>query len=85
MDMDMMLEIKTKNLAALQALDILYPEQFQQALVWKNYRYLILRHSLDIFKTITTTQQLEVRRFYELIDQALSTPIDDTQGHSVIE
>lgn len=80
MDVDMMLEIKTKNLAALQALDILYPEQFQQALVWKNYRYLILRHSLDIFKTITTTQQLEVRRFYELIDQALSTPIDDTQG-----
>lgn len=80
MDIDMMLEIKTKNLAALQAIDILYPEQFDQQAVWKNYRYLILRHDFDIFRKITQDHHLEVRKFYELIDQALSTPIDNQQG-----
>lgn len=82
MDIDMMLEIKTKNLAALQAVDLLYPEQFQQEAVWKNYRYLILRHSLDIYMKIAQGEHVEVRKFYELIDQALSTPIDDIQGNT---
>lgn len=80
MDIDMMMEIKTKNLAALQALDILYPEQFHQQNVWQNYRYLILRHSLDIYQKLTQDAHMEVRRFYEMIDQALSTPLQDTQG-----
>ena len=77
-DIDVMLEIKSKNLAALQAIDLLYPERFSPRQVWKRYRYLVLSHSISIFTQLEQEHcHMSVDLFYERIYQALMTPCDD--------
>lgn len=72
LDLDIMLEIKSKNLAALKAMDLLYPEGFDKNHVWQQYRYLILRHSLAAFTRLEQDRShMDADEFYGWIDQAL--------------
>lgn len=75
MDIDMMMEIKTKNLAALQALDLLHPDHCDKNQVWHQYRYLVLRHSMAIFTQLEQQHKLlSIERIYELVLDALKMP-----------
>lgn len=72
MDLDIMLEIKTKNLAALKAKDLLNPSSFDLQDTWSHYRYLILRHSLSTFTLLERNlTHMDPVAFYERIDHAL--------------
>lgn len=78
LDIDVMMEIKSKNLAALQAIDLLDHEHFNAYSVWNCYRYLILRYSLEIYTELEDNlEHKSVEQFYELIYQALSLKLDD--------
>lgn len=72
MDLDIMLEIKTKNLAALKAKNLLNPENFDIHVTWQHYRYLILRHSLSTFIYLEQNHtHMGPAIFYQWIDHAL--------------
>lgn len=72
LNLDIMLEIKSKNLAVFKAIDLMHPECFDINNVWQRYRYLILRHSLAVFTRLEQDRsKLNAEMFYVLIDQAL--------------
>lgn len=78
MNIDMMLEVKSKNLAVLQALDLLAFVPFDVESVWNHYRYSVLAHSLTLFNSIETTYtKLTAREFYTLLQEALSLHKED--------
>lgn len=73
MDIDIMLEVKSKNLAALEALDLLYPKHFCAIKTWKHYRFLVLRHSISIFtKLEQDVSHMDAYTFYQWIHTACS-------------
>lgn len=75
-DVDIMLEVKDKNLSALKVLQVLEPERGWSSLKeeWSLYQYAVLERSPALHKEIETLLGKENRppviRFYSLIDEA---------------
>lgn len=89
-ELDIMFEVKDKNLSAMKGIHltgekkIKYLEQ-----EWSRYKYLILEHSPNNYQAIRQLLKdktaYPVIAFYELIDQALETPIVTGQAINVAQ
>lgn len=86
-DVDIMLEVKDKNLSALKAKNLLKEKATIKDLEeeWKRYKYNILEHDQDIYKKIRELLKdkntYPVIEFYNLIDRALAT--EPSQGSAI--
>lgn len=79
-DLDIMFEVKDKNLSALKGKSLIgEPKIKYLEKEWGRYKYLVLEHSPNIYQTIRELlkdkQAYPVIDFYNLIDQALETPV----------
>lgn len=79
-DLDIMVEVKDKNLSALKCVNVISsPKIHQLEQEWGRYKYLVLEHSPRIYNEIR--QLLKVKKdypvleLYRLIDEARRTPI----------
>lgn len=79
--MDIMLEVKDKNLSALKCRHLLQESVKITTLekVWAHYKYLVLEHSAAMYQDIRSLLKEKdhniTRAFYDLIERALSTPV----------
>lgn len=77
MELDIMIEVKSKNLAANQAIELLDSTHFDFTKVWEHYRYLILDHSKELFLYLESShKKLSAQQFYNIIHQVLEIPCD---------
>ena len=76
-DVDIMLEVKDKNLSAVKAANLMTPNKKISNLEkeWARYKYNILEHDPELYKEIRILlkdkESYPIIRFYFLIDQAL--------------
>ena len=85
-DVDIMVEVKDKNLSALKCINaIAFPKIQNLEKEWARYKYLVLEHSLRIYNEIRQLLKLKdsypVSTFYKLIDEALEIPV--SSGNAV--
>lgn len=86
-DLDIMLEVKDKNLSALKCSNALLHRgritRLEQE--WARYKYAVLEHSPDRYQSIRTLlkdkEEYPVEVFYQLVEEALVLPIQS--GHGV--
>lgn len=79
-DIDIMLEVKDKNLSAVKCINAVSESKIQRLeKEWALYKYLVLEHSPQIYNEIRQLlkdkKAYPVKDFYRLIDKAISTPI----------
>lgn len=84
-EIDVMLEVKDKNLSAFKALNLLAtPDIKRLEKEWDRYEYLVLEHSLKIHQQIeqllAETEGYPIFEFYRLIDEALALPIESAHA-----
>lgn len=84
-DLDIMLEVKDKNLSALKANNYLKDQRIKNLeLEWSKYKYNILEHSPNIYKEIRQLlkdkKSYPILGFYELIDCSLEEEITIKNG-----
>lgn len=86
-DLDVMLEVKDKNLSAVKCLNCLRATGPVTVLEkeWARYKYEVLEHAPDLYQEIRALlkdkQTWSALQFYRLIETALRTPV--TTGHAV--
>lgn len=86
-DLDVMLEVKDKNLSAVKCINCLRTTGPVTALEkeWARYKYEVLEHAPDHYQAIRALlkdkQTWAALPFYSLIEAALQTPV--TTGHAV--
>jgi len=80
MDLDIMLEVKDKNISALKCINCVSRREFSRLETeWTRYSYSVLERSSDIYDSLR--QMLRVnngypaREMYSLIEEALSLPV----------
>ncbi len=80
-DIDIMLEVKDKNLSALKCIHATMSESssFELERVWRHYHHLVMEHSPDIYQQISQLIAHDVGDtvvlFYKLIEQALAQEV----------
>ncbi len=80
-DIDIMLEVKDKNLSALKIKNCTdnQPKISTLEKAWAKYKYMILEHSPFHYQLIRTflkeKHNIDPLSFYDLIDEALCTPV----------
>lgn len=79
-DVDIMVEVKDKNLSALKCVNAIASPKIQQLeKEWGRYKYLVLEHSPKVYQEIRQLLKdkstYPVIDFYRLIDEALMTPV----------
>lgn len=84
-DIDVMFEVKDKNLSAFKGLSLLAPPEISRLeKEWERYEYFVLEHSSKIHSEITNLLEesgsYPVLEFYRLIDEALVKPIEPAQS-----
>ncbi len=81
-NIDIMLEVKDKNLSAVKCINLVRTNHKINYLEeeWGRYKYSILEHSqndyLQIRKLLKDKTKYPVREFYQIIEEALSKAID---------
>ncbi|EXJ22947.1 UV DNA damage endonuclease [Alkalibacterium sp. AK22] len=81
-DIDIMLEVKDKNLSAIKCILATSDKQETSELYkeWDCYKHLILERSPEIYSQITellnNKDHYPVKRFYSLIEEAIQLPLD---------
>lgn len=85
-DIDIMVEVKDKNLSAIKCINAIAPPQIQRLEnEWARYKYLVLERSLkkynEIRQLLKDKSAYPISEFYRLIDDAMKTPI--TVGNAV--
>ena len=85
-DVDIMLEVKDKNLSALKCINLLDNSEIKHLeLEWSKYKYSVLEKSPQIYNAIRQLLKdksaYPVKDFYRLIDQALA--LEEDIGYSV--
>ena len=83
---DIMLEVKDKNLSAIKCINTVEKRRFVELeKEWARYKYLILEHEPSIYKEIRELlkdkRRYPVLEFYDLVDSALAKEV--TAGHAV--
>lgn len=84
--LDIMFEVKDKNLSAIKGLNYLHLSKIKfLEQEWGRYKYWVLEHSPqkynEIRQLLKDKSSYPVLAFYELIDEALATPLN--AGHAV--
>lgn len=79
-DVDIMVEVKDKNLSALKCVNAIASPKIQQLeKEWGRYKYLVLEHSpkgyQELRQLLKDKSTYPVIDFYRLIDEALMTPV----------
>lgn len=79
-DVDIMVEVKDKNLSALKCVNAIASPKIQQLeKEWGRYKYLVLEHYpkgyQEIRQLLKDKSTYPVIDFYRLIDEALMTPV----------
>lgn len=79
-DVDIMVEVKDKNLSALKCINTIASPKIQRLeKEWERYKYLVLEHApkgyQDIRQLLKDKNRYPVIEFYRLIDEALMTPV----------
>jgi len=75
-DVDIMLEVKDKNLSALKCLKTINQNPLEDQ--WEIYQYLILERSYELYlelKNLIENKNYQQKYFYHLIDEGLKMPI----------
>ena len=85
-DLDVMLEVKDKNLSALQCTHCATPNLPRRRITeaWARYKYAVLEHSPALYSAIREyckADSPQAEGFYRLLEQALAEPV--TPGHAV--
>jgi UV DNA damage endonuclease len=79
-DLDIMLEVKDKNLSAIKCLNCLYPTKHIKALEteWSRYKYNVLERSpddyLEIRELLKNKMEYPAIAFYRMLENALQRP-----------
>ncbi len=82
MDLDIMLEVKDKNLSAVKCgiLTAVHPHISLLEREWANYKYNVLEHShpayLEIRSLLKDKTAFPARQFYSILEQAMDAPIE---------
>ena len=89
-DLDIMLEVKDKNLSAIKVINYLKDNKIKNLeLEWSRYKYNILEHSPSIYNRIRNLlkdkSSYPILEFYRLIDQALGEEIIIKNGINAAE
>ena len=79
-DVDIMVEVKDKNLSAIKCINaVASPEIQQLEKEWGRYKYLVLEHSpkgyQEIRQLLKDKNTYPIIEFYRLIDEAMITPV----------
>ncbi len=81
LDLDVMLEVKDKNLSALKCSYTAEPELMPKTGLqkeWARYKYYILSRSADSYQRMTELMKIEskeaVREFYDLVEETQKLP-----------
>lgn len=86
-DLDVMLEVKDKNLSAVKCINCTMPERGMKALEkeWARYKYTVLERSqkdyLEICKLLSYNNQDLAVAFYDVLERSLQRPTD--KGNAV--
>lgn len=82
MDLDMMLEVKDKNLSAIKC-GIIASDAKRICLLereWAKYKYCVLEHSprayQEIRQLLKNKKEFPVMQFYSILEQAMNEPIE---------
>jgi UV DNA damage endonuclease len=79
-ELDIMLEVKDKNLSAVKCIHTVKPEVGAKALAaeWERYQYLVRSRSQELYQDIITLLETKenagVLPFYELVEKGLALP-----------
>lgn len=79
-DVDIMVEVKDKNLSAIKCINaVASPEIQRLEKEWGRYKYLVLEHSpkgyQEIRQLLKDKNTYPIIEFYRLIDEAMITPV----------
>ncbi len=79
-DVDIMVEVKDKNLSALKCINTIASPKIQRLeKEWGRYKYLVLEHApkgyQDIRQLLKDKNRYPVIEFYRLIDEAMVNPV----------
>ena len=79
-DVDIMVEVKDKNLSAIKCINAIASPKIQRLeKEWGRYKYLVLEHSPigyhEIEQLLKNKSTYPVREFYRLIDEAMRTQV----------
>lgn len=79
-ELDIMLEVKDKNLSAIKCLHAVNPQLSNSELEgeWNRYKYLVMEHSPELYEEIrqylSFTQKAYATEMYTIIEKALEIP-----------
>ncbi|WP_051258532.1 YbgA family protein [Atopococcus tabaci] len=85
-DIDIMLEVKDKNLSTIKCINATQPQRGIQALEkeWARYKYVVLEHSHtlynDIRQLLKDKKAYPVKEFYASIQRALEQDVEKGQA-----
>ena len=84
-ELDVMLEVKDKNLSAVKCTNLTSPDMPRQRLTeeWARYKYLVLEHEPTAYgeiRTLLKREQPDAVSFYGFLERALNKDI--TPGHA---
>lgn len=90
MTLDIMVEVKDKNLSAVKCLNLISDRGIKQLeLEWARYKYTILEHSPQTYQAIRSLlkvkQAYPVREFYHLVEAALAMTVVTGQAINAAE
>lgn len=79
-DVDIMVEVKDKNLSAIKCINAIASPKIQRLeKEWGRYKYLVLEHSpkgyQELRQLLKDKSTYPVIEFYKLIDEAMMTPV----------
>jgi UV DNA damage endonuclease len=84
-DVDVMVEVKDKNLSAIKCINAIASPKIQRLeKEWGRYKYLVLEHAPEIYQKIKQLlidkSSYPVVEFYRLIDEAMMSPVNPIQA-----
>ncbi|QRN85906.1 UV DNA damage repair endonuclease UvsE [Clostridia bacterium] len=89
-DIDIMLEVKDKEISAIKCINLLMHDASRDKLLqeWHRYRFLVMSRSKGVYDAINrklvANSDLNMLEFYDFVEDALSKPIQSKQLQQAI-